>query len=93
ALENVSIEFTSTQPMILYDVSLPFSIAADQRSARVFVGRRPRLPLVIDFTVARGTGPAIEIVAESRSHPDPLEVVGSEIDVETRLLIRTRLEQ
>ena len=92
-LEDVSIQFSSTEPMILYDVSLPFSIAPDQRSARVFVGKRPRLPLVIDFTVARGTGPAIEIIAESRSHPDPLEIVGSEIDVETRLLIRTRFEQ
>ncbi|MFW6289196.1 MAG: hypothetical protein ACOC2Q_05390, partial [Spirochaetota bacterium] len=92
-LEDVSIRFTSTQPMILYDVSLPFSISADQRSARVFVGKRPRLPLVIDFTVARGTGPAIEIIAGSRAHPDPLEIVGSEIDVETHLLIRTRLEQ
>jgi hypothetical protein len=49
------------------------------------------MPLTIDFTLARGVSPTIEIEAESTVHPEPLEISGSGLDVQSRLLIRTRL--
>jgi hypothetical protein len=90
-IEDLGVTFASEQPMVLYDVSFPFSIAPDQRSAEIFIGKRPPLPLVVDFTVARGTSPSIEIVAESDVHPSPVEVIGPALETRTRLVARTRL--
>ncbi len=88
---DISVEFTSPDPMIIYDVSYPFDITPDRRSAVISIGRRPPLPLVVDFTLARGVSPAIEIVAESLAHPDPLQVTGNNLAVDSRLVVRTRL--
>ena len=90
-IDDVSILLTSPEPMIIYDVSYPFTISADRRTAIISVGRRPPLPLVVDFTLARGIAPTIEIEAESAVHPEPLEITGSGLDVQSRLRIRTRL--
>ncbi|MFW6355513.1 MAG: hypothetical protein ACOC2Y_02225 [Spirochaetota bacterium] len=89
-IEELSISFSSGEPMVLYDVSFPFAIAPDQRTAEVYVGKRPPLPLVVDFTVARGTSPSIEVVAESNVHPDALEIAGRGKEASTRLVARTR---
>jgi len=90
-IESVSVRLESDEPMVLYDVGFPFSIAADRRSADVFIGRRPPLPLIVDFTVGRNTMPSIEIVAQGTTHPQPLEIVGPQLETSTRLLVRTRL--
>lgn len=90
-VDALSITFESDEPMVIYDVSLPFSLAPDRRSARVYVGARAPLPLDVEFTVARGTSPAVEIVATADSHPEPIEIVGSELDATTRVEVRTRI--
>lgn len=90
-IDELEITFLSDAPMVLYDVSYPFSITPDRRRAEVYIGKRPPLPLAIEFTVARGTSPAIDIVARSERHPDPVEVTGPGIEASTRLEVRTRL--
>lgn len=92
-LDELEIAFRSDEPMVLYDVSFPFSITPDRTRADVYVGKRPPLPLDIQFTVARGTTPAIDVVARSDRHPDPLEVTGPSVEASTRLEVRTRLGQ
>ncbi len=91
-LYNVSVSFTSPDPMVIYDVGYPVDVSPDRRSARISIGRRPPLPLVVNFTLARGVNPTIEIEAESLAHPDPLRVIGDNLAVESRLVVRTRLD-
>ncbi|MFW6262295.1 MAG: hypothetical protein ACOC6J_12005, partial [Spirochaetota bacterium] len=92
-IDELEITFLSEEPMVLYDVSYPFTITPDSTRADVYVGKRPPLPLDVEFTVARGTAPAIDIVARSDEHPDPLEVTGPGLEASTRLEVRTRLGQ
>ena len=92
-LDEIDIRFLSDAPMVLYDVSYPFSITPDRTRADVYVGKRPPLPLDIRFTVARGTAPAVDIVARSDRHPDPLEVTGPGLEASTHLEVHTRLGQ
>lgn len=92
-IDELEITFLSEEPMVLYDVSYPFAITPDRTRADVYVGKRPPLPLDVEFTVARGTAPAIDIVARSDRHPDPLEVTGRGLEASTRLEVRTRLGQ
>lgn len=91
-IEELSVRFLSDEELVLFDVSFPFVVGADRRSAEVFIGRRPQLPIVVDFTLARGTAPSIEVVAESDVHPEPVAVIGEGIRPETRLRVRTRFD-
>lgn len=91
-VDELSVRFTSDEELVLYDVSFPFVVGSDRRSAEVFIGRRPELPLAVDFTLARGSAPSIEIVAESDVHPEPVIVTGEGIEPQTRLRVRTRFD-
>ncbi|TVQ21719.1 MAG: hypothetical protein EA382_13180 [Spirochaetaceae bacterium] len=91
-IEYLTVEFFSTDPVIVFDANFPFSVASDQRSARLFVGARPPLPLRVEYTVG-GVPPGINITATSRVHPVPVRIDGRALDVSTELLIRTRFTQ
>ena len=72
-MESVSIVFESDDPMVIYDVDYPFTISPDRTRADVFVGKRPPLPLLINYTIGRGTEPRVVVEAVSRIHLSPAE--------------------
>lgn len=93
-VQTLEVRLFSEEPLLLYDVSFPFAMTADQREATIFIGNRPPLPLVVDYTVAADRRlPGVEVVAFSTNHPDPLEITGTNTRVSSRLEVITRFEQ
>jgi hypothetical protein len=90
-LEDVEVMFFAESPMTIYDAEFPYRLAPDRLSAQIFIGKRPRLPLVINYTTTRETTPRIEVVARSSVNPDPIEVERPQAAVTTTLEIRTVL--
>lgn len=94
ALQSLSVTLFSEQTLQLFDVSFPFQMSPDQRQAEIFIGNRPPLPLIIDYTVSADQAlPGVEIRATSSNHPSPLEIHGTNISVTTTLEVVTRFEQ
>jgi hypothetical protein len=51
----VELRLESDRDMALYDCSLPYEVALDGKSARIFVGAGPPSPLGVQLTVSAGT--------------------------------------
>jgi len=90
-LEEVEVLFSSEQPMTIYDADFPYRLAPDRLTAEIFIGRRPRLPLVINYTTTSDTAPRIEVIARSSVHPDQILVEKAQALVTSTLEIRTVL--
>ena len=90
-LDSVKILLSSESPMTIYDVDLPYRLSQDRLSASIFVGRRPPLPLEINYTTAIETAPRIEVVAGSSFHPNPILLGKKTAAIDSRLEIRTVL--
>lgn len=90
-VDDLRIRFVSQEPMIIYDASFPITVAPDQLGAEILIGRRPELPLTVDFTLGGDVTPSVEIEATSFVHPDPLEVLAPGTAVTTSLRVRSRL--
>ncbi len=90
-LEEVEVHFSSEQPMTIYDADFPYHLAPDRLSAEIFIGRRPQLPLVINYTTTSDTAPRIEVIARSPVHPDQIVVEKSRAVATSTLEIRTVL--
>ncbi|MCK4515982.1 MAG: hypothetical protein KAU31_12030, partial [Spirochaetaceae bacterium] len=90
-LEEVEVLFSSEQPMTIYDADFPYHLAPDRLSAEIFIGRRPQLPLVINYTTTSDTAPRIEVIARSPVHPDQILVEKLRAVVTSTLEIRTVL--
>jgi hypothetical protein len=88
-IDSIELSFSSDTPLEIYDVSFPFTLAPDRLSARIHIGRRPDLPLVVEYTLARGTAPRIRIETVSSVHPEPLVIRGENTEVRTELIART----
>ena len=88
-LESLAVQFASEEPLEIYDISYPFSRSPDQRTAEVHIGRRPDVPIRIEYTMATGTYPGVTIVAHSSHHPEPIALYGNNIVVDTELVVRT----
>ncbi|MCI0479005.1 hypothetical protein L0Y59_00465, partial [Candidatus Uhrbacteria bacterium] len=90
-VDRIAVRFESDEPMVIYDVDFPFRMASDRRSAEVFIGLRPPLPLVINYTIGQGTDASIRIESEGGAHPGQLGISRARSQVVTRLVVRTRL--
>lgn len=90
-LESVSIRFSSDEPMTIYDVDYPYQLSPDRLSATIFVGPRPDLPLVINYTTTRTTAPRIEVSATSSVLPDPVKITRPMTAVDTVVQVRSVL--
>jgi len=77
--------------MTIYDVDFPYRLAPDRLTAEIFIGRRPDLPLVVNYTTTRETAPRIEITARSPMHPEPIEIRKPRTEVTSSLVVRTVL--
>ena len=88
-LEQVRVLLTSDEPMTIYDVDFPYQLAPQRTSAEIFIGRRPPLPVVVNYTTTRDTEPRIEVVAQSSTHPEPLRIEKPQATVTSELIVRT----
>ena len=88
-IDYLSIALSSDEPIELYDANFPFTRATDLKSILIHIGRRPELPLQVEYTLARGTYPRVAIEARSASHPEPISVSPDNVELTTELVVRT----
>jgi hypothetical protein len=88
-IDYLGITLSSDVLLELYDANFPFTRSPDLRSVQIHIGRRPDLPLQVEYTVARGTYPRVSVTARSSSHPEAISVTGKDIAVRTELVVHT----
>lgn len=90
-LAEVSCRIRADGTVVLYDANFPFSYSPEDRSAELYIGRTPPLPLVIEFTLPRSSVVTAELELVAGDLPVPWSIPDRRFGTEARFVMRTEV--
>ncbi|MDC7232339.1 MAG: hypothetical protein PQJ58_03850 [Spirochaetales bacterium] len=86
--DEIRLMLESEDPLILYDCPYPYEIQPDLRSARIFIGINPPLPLNIPIVLSGNSAPDLLITAYKNDSIYDLVLDNKDMDIKKRTVIR-----
>ncbi len=92
APEELEIQINSVKPLVIYDCPYPYEIMPDLRSARIFIGLNPPMPLEIPIVFSKDSAPDLNITAYKNNSDYELELEQQDMDIRKKTLITRTLD-
>ena len=85
--EEITVELTSSEPIVFYDCGFPYELSPDEHSARIFIGRNPPVPLEIPMIFARGSAPDFHFTLRYSDTPYKLKLDKEPVRIDRRMIL------
>jgi hypothetical protein len=90
-LVTVSCRIRADGAVVLYDANFPFAYLPELRSAELYIGRTPPLPLVIEFTLPRSSAVTAELELVAGDLPVPWSIPDRRFGTVARFVMKAEV--